>query len=336
MKYISRLLLAALLLPVFTSCEVEFSPNADWKSVPVVYCLLDQDDDTSWVRVERCYLSNDNIYSYGSNADSINYREGEISVAILAYEGGQLKDSIPFAYTLRQRDSGAFAGSMQPVYYCETSGRLKDNYVYYLRVRKADGTLLASSDAVQLIQYNRSNPIVKQLKNNKFGFYDVSGGTSGNCIIQWDLLPNARRYQPIVRFYYSVDDETRYVDVRCPSFAPTHLSTDGSIVYPRDMFLRDLKTMLLPDSASRKMYLKMVDIYLTCCTEDLHTYMSTVGSGNAIDQGRETHSNINGGIGVFAARRTHCYRRFNADESDRENEGLAYFLKNLGVNIYLP
>ncbi len=49
---------ASLLL---ASCEVDFSPNASWREIPVVYCVLDQDDDTSYVRVERCFLGEGSI-----------------------------------------------------------------------------------------------------------------------------------------------------------------------------------------------------------------------------------------------------------------------------------
>ena len=54
------ILIAASLL--LSACEVEFSPNAEWREIPVVYCVLDQDDDTTFVRVERCFLGEGNIY----------------------------------------------------------------------------------------------------------------------------------------------------------------------------------------------------------------------------------------------------------------------------------
>ncbi len=336
MKYISRLLLAALLLPLFTSCEVEFSPNADWKNVPVVYCLLDQDDDTSWVRVERCHLSFEGVYAHGMNPDSINYREGEITVSILAYEGDRLADSIPFAYTLRQRDSGAFAGGMQPIYYAETRGLLKDNYDYFLSIRKADGTKIASSSAVRLIHYDNRNRLFSYMKNDKFGFYEISGNSSANCRMTWNLLPNARLYQPVIRFYYAVNGERRYVDIPCPRKTPDYNAASAEIYYPRSVFLADLRTALLPDTASRKEYLKRVDIYLTCCTEDLNAYLSTVNAVADLTQGRESYCNIEGGVGLFAARRTHLFSSYPADESQVENSGLYYFLQNLGVGLYLP
>ena len=72
-----RLFYKFSLLPLsiflFYACEVEFSPNAEWKEVPSVYCILDQDDDTTWVRVEKCFLGEGSIYNYGMISDSINY-----------------------------------------------------------------------------------------------------------------------------------------------------------------------------------------------------------------------------------------------------------------------
>ena len=138
---------------LLSACEVEFSPNASWKNVPVVYCLLDQDDDTTWVRVQRCYLAEDNIYNYGQNSDSINYPQGSISVSLLAYENGVQKDSMAFKYTTRDRDTGNFASTAQPLYCFRTKNRLNENYTYVLTVRNtADNSVLATTDPIALIK----------------------------------------------------------------------------------------------------------------------------------------------------------------------------------------
>ena len=142
----------------FAACEVEFSPNAEWKNIPAVYCLLDQDDDTTWVRVQRCYLTEGNIYDYGLVSDSINYPQGSITVSLLAYRDGILRDSMAFQYTERGMDSGLFAHTNQPLYWCETRSRLREDCSYVLNVRNAaDGTLLATTDPVSLIRRTSSD-----------------------------------------------------------------------------------------------------------------------------------------------------------------------------------
>ena len=79
---IFNFILALAALFFFAGCEAEFSPNTEWSEIPVVYGVLDQDDDTSYVRVQRCFLGEGNQYDYARVADSINYPQGALSVFI--------------------------------------------------------------------------------------------------------------------------------------------------------------------------------------------------------------------------------------------------------------
>lgn len=335
-KTLFPLLLASVLL---TGCEVEFSPNAQWKNIPVVYCLLDQDDDTTWVRVQRCYLSEGNIYSYGQNSDSINYPQGTIEVTLLAYEGSTLKDSIPFIYTEIDRDSGSFANIAQPIYYSITTNRLRENYRYCLRIRNAiDGSILADTDPIPLIKKSNLPLITKPAItitpsfDTLGGFYfneiDPVTGTQSACIIQWNHLENARLYQPVVRFYYSVAGNTRYLDLLCPRVS----SKTNEIRYSREQFLTDIRDRLINDT-STKHFIPHVDIYLTCCSEELNAYLTTLSAGTSVNIEHEPYTNIKGGVGIFAARRTHLYKGMPADNSIQPGVGLQDLIINLGVGF---
>lgn len=333
------LILNSLLLILAVSCSVDFSPNAKWKEVPVVYCLIDQDDDTSWVRVERCYLSESDIYSPAQISDSVNYDQGSISVALLAFDAaGMLRDSIPFTYTLRPRNDGNFVSGLQPVYYSVTAGRLRDDWRYKLSVRRtSDGSILAASqNSIPLIRQvseriiNKPSYTVNRITGaayGQFAFY----GAHNTCLIEWDTMENGRLYQPIVRFYYSVAGDTTYIDVKAPSTASRGTSPFLSVNYPRYNFLTDIKTQLQNDPSPKK-YLKMVDIYLTVASEDYNAYISSINAGSTISQGREPYTNIDGGLGIFASRRTHLYKWMPADSSNKV-EGLYTQLRNLGVGI---
>ena len=324
---------------LMTSCEVEFSPNAEWKNVPVVYCMLDQDDDTTWVHVQRAYLSEGNIYQYGSNSDSINYPQGSISVALLAYQDGTLKDSIAFTYTEIDRDSGDFAYTAQPVYFAETKNKLRENYTFVLNVRNtADGSLIATTDPITLIKKGSGALITKPSitvtpsGDTLGGFYfnemDPVSGSQGVCLIQWNFLENARLYQPMVRFYYESGGTRHHVDLLCPRVS----SSTNEVRYTRDQFLTDLKQKLISDT-SAKHYIPHVDIYLTCCSEELNAYIATSSQGTSINQEHEAFSNIIGGVGVFAARRTHLYKGMPSDNSIQPGVGLHDLLLNLGVGF---
>lgn len=317
---------AAILL--LTSCQVEFSPNAKWQEIPVVYCLLDQDDDTSWVRVERCFLGEGNVYSYGSISDSINYQPGQIQISILAYQNGIVKDSIPFNYTVRDHYDGPFADQNQPVYFAETSGRLKETYDYFvLNVRRADGSLLCSG-RTELIRQT-SNTLFRHPSNyERFGFFQAGP----SALIEWDALQNGRRYQPIVRFYYAEHGDTLHLDMPCAILVASNQASTLHNLYSQDAFLTTLYEAL-KDDPEPKTYLKYVDIYLSVANEDFNAYIQTVGHGSSIDQDRQYYSNIDGGIGVFASRRTHLYKTSPADSSLVAGRGLYALIKDLNIGF---
>lgn len=325
MRYI-RLLFALLSAGAFMSCEVEFSPNAEWKETPVVYCLLDQDDSLSWVRVERCYLSEGEIYGGASVSDSFNYPDGALQVAVLAFNDGRQVDSIPFQYMLVDREDGNFANTLQPVYCGVTYRRLKDAYTYELRIRRtSDGSMLASASTT-LVTPNDGTVLIKPNNSAAFGF-----STTRYCDIEWYAMRNARYYQPVVRFYYSykyLGDDTLFVDLPCsPRLCIPPYSRTYSIRYSRDAFLTVLREHFAGDT-NTKVYPKIFDIYINACNEELYAYLSSESSAGGVDQNHMVYSNIDGGLGVFAARRTHLYRRVPGDDSDRPGVGLHALLKD--------
>ena len=316
-------------------CEVEFSPNAEWKETPVVYCVLDQGDDTTWVRVEKCYLSEGDIYRYGSVSDSINYPAGSLQVTLLAIKDGQRVDSMDFTYDVRDHSDGDFAWEQQPVYWCYTRRRLREDCYYKLVVRRAaDGSTLATATTNLVTKKNESDQVVTSPNDNTpFGF----SINRSYCKIEWRALNGARLYQPIVRFYYTVYGDTLFLDLPCNKMVSRPNANSYNINYSREGFLSTLHRYFDGDTTT-KGYPQFFDIFITACNEDLHAYMNSVSSGTNLDQGHEVYTNIKDGegrncLGVFGARRTHIYRRVPGDPSDREGIGLHALLKEMGVGF---
>ncbi len=325
--------LILLFITLLASCEVEFSPNAEWKEVPVVYCVLDQDDSISWVRVERCYLTEGDIHSGGRISDSINYPQGALQVSILVYKNGRQIDSIPFDYTVVDRDEGEFVSVGQPAYTAVTYRRLADDYsllydsyTYELRIRRtADGSMLAKAQT-SLLGRQEGSLVLTPNANTPFGF-----SVTKNCKIEWRSMSNGRFYQPMIRFYYLykyLGGDTLYLDLPCNTrlCTPPYVST-YNIYYSRDVFLQKLHEKFDGDT-NTKIYPELFDIYITGCNEELYAYLSSVGSASGIDQSHAVYTNIDGGLGVFAARRAHLYRRVPGDPSDRPGVGLHALLKD--------
>ena len=314
-------LLAAVLM---SACEVDFSPNADWQDTPVVYCLLDQDDDTTWVRVERCYLSNGNIYSPGLISDSINYPEGSIQISLLAIKDGNAIDSIEFTYTLRQRDEGSFAAGMQPVYFAVTRNWLRDDCYYRLFVRRtSDNSVLAWAET-PLVVKKAGSVIVKPDK------------VFLPCRVEWRSMNNARLYQPMLRFLYCVVNDDESVDTLHLDLNMREVRGDTLDKYSVELARQSFLTTVyeaLKDDPRKKYYPKLFEIYLNACSEDLNVYLNSISDGGNISQAQDVYTNIHGGVGVFASRRTHIYRRVPGDASDVPGKGLYALLMDLGVGF---
>ena len=318
-----------LLFPFFffllMSCEVEFSPNAEYVETPVVYCVLDQDDDTNWVRVEKCFLEEGSIYDYGSQSQLYTYPQGTLGVRLIAYRNGQRVATHNLSETLYARNDGDFDNSPQPLFF--TTAPLDSTCRYKLEVRHLDNdSIIAYTDSIPLILQNNSNLITAPANNQRFRF------VNGICKIAWNALENARRYQPMVRFFYGEDDDTLHLDLYCNSVSHGTLATE----YALSSFLNSVKEALKNDP-NPKRYLEFVEIYLTACDENLNVYMNSVNSGNNLTQATDTYTNIHGGVGVFATRRTHLYKYLLSDNSmnpiHTSAPGLRAYLRELNIGF---
>lgn len=340
MNIIKKALLPIISLFAFASCEVEFSPNAEWTETPVVYCLIDQDDDTTFVRVQRCFLGTDNNYQYAAIADSINYRQGDITVIMEEWNGTQGSDGLMvrtgdaprrifnFDYQeIVNKDSGVFYNTVQPVYACPTAGQLDTSCVYRLRVIKnATGDTIAQAETSLIYGQMR---LSKPNNVTMFQFAGTSG--SKTCEITWSALKGARQYQPVIRFFYRdfIVDQTvlpwdttitpHYLDIPCNVVKSNMRDPYFTTFLEQNYFFTTIKNAL-KDSVCNRNAIDTVLVFINCCTEDLAAYIyASHPAGTFSSQEPFNYTNIEGGIGVFAARRRNISFTVNTPVSSASN-----------------
>ncbi|MCR4828434.1 MAG: hypothetical protein K5864_03125 [Bacteroidales bacterium] len=350
-RYLLGVLLATTMMAALSSCETEFSPNGEWQDIPVVYCVLDQDDDTTYVRVQRCFLGEGNMYQFASIADSNYYPAGSIAVRMEKWRlwqdnAGQFHTTGDAPMTVFNFDAdqtnhagGTFPGGMQPIFVCNTGGQLDSGYLYRLIVTKtATGDTLALAET-QLITGRMR--LIKPNNQTKFNFT----GASGNkwCDFTWSTLDNGREYQPVVRFYYrdyvvdhsqSMPDTTitdHSIDIPC-NIVKSSMNSASTVLTTRlaqSTFLSALSSNIT--DTLNKNIVDTVDIYMYCCTEDLAAFMYSNSPTNSINQDRFLYTNIQGGLGVFASRRTHIY--FTVNTPNAQNSDYVKSIKALGLGF---
>lgn len=339
MNFFGRVFAAVLIFSSFVSCDVEFSPNAEWKDVPVVYCLLDQDEDTTWARVEKCFLGTDDMFQYTQIVDSLYYPEGSVSVQLYEWEAVRgLHNSLTPAGNAPKRvldfeggwfenkRQGTFAHPWQYLFYCPDPN-LDTSCVYELRVSRhtdsgdvliaRSSTTLVGTDSVTFASYLHVG------NGNYFRFM------SGKCDVRWRSFARARYYQPMVRYFYIVDDKYRYVDIYCPEIHTSNYDLNRQVSLSENTFLSNMYSALVNDTSS-KFFADSVHVFLRACNEDLSAYMNSNSSNN--NNNSQFYTNIVGGMGVFGSRRTVLYKAMRSDTAVTSTH-LHYKLKALGIGF---
>ena len=344
MKKFLLLIIAAVF--VFGSCSTEFNPNDEWKETMVVYGMLDQDCDTTWIRIQICFLGEGNAYDYAHIMDSSCYAEDELEVKIVEWfaeerNGTMQKTSqtgreFEFAYTmLDNKPEGTFFAPQQPIYYCRTKDKfLADiDRIYELRILNRKTGVSVTSETFIIgsgieitkpdyrFQFNQGNP------NNR------------TAIVKWKVDDEkiARVFQPVVRFFYlegtEGNMEVKYVDVEGSVQRNTNNSNYMQGTFTRTNFGAQLKEKIGPKANEDiiRTILDSVQIYIYAGDETLSNYMSVSTPPNTIVQERPTFSNINGGLGIFASRRTKI--KDTKDTPPDINSEYKKFLKSLDLGF---
>ena len=345
--------LIALLVLAFSSCKVEFSPNALWRDVPSVYCVLDPEEDTVWVRVQRCYLGEGNMYGYSSIADSNYYLPGDIAVHLLAWKGirgeynslsatSQLVDRWELTYTERPgKPEGNFPSGLQPMYYCVPGRRMEadTDCVFQLVVlRQPSGDTLAQAfttmvgflppkislrDTVEEVLLNPN-----RVMGHEYGFIIGCRGQ-----LQWNALPRGRLYQPIVTFYYKKNGDTLHFDIPGGTVKnPGNARTMNFAPFSENHFFSYIKQRLAANTDSL-FTVNNVDITIAVCNEDLNAYITSLDHTAMGGQDNPTYSNIQGGVGVFGSRRSHIVVNVPCDSTGKPGY-IPDRLVQLGVGFY--
>ena len=128
-----------LIASIISSCKTDFELNAPYKTIPVVYGLLDQSLDTQFIKINKSFLGNSNNANFASINDCTQFE----SLTAFIYGFNQNNDTVSVG-TLKEMmvgnlDPGIFYEDSQKIYYLETpSGYLNDNYSYKLNVSVPD------------------------------------------------------------------------------------------------------------------------------------------------------------------------------------------------------
>lgn len=289
-----------LLLFILAGCGNDVDIQAPYDDIPVVYCILNQNDSVHYVRLEKSFAGAMNAYDMASEADSIYYPEARVSIE--KWKDDEFREEIEFMeIDTIPRDPGIFAYNTNRIF--AARGELDGAAQYRLRVEipGKEDTIKARTNLVDKIRIIKP-PFTQPTLN--FSQY------TGNVRVEWVSAPYARVYFLQVRFnYFEVfQRDTTPISIvwRIAHYVSEH--SEGGERMKADIhhekFFRWLPSKIEPagPGIKRIAHKEALDFVFTIGGEELYTFMQIYNPDNGINQEKPVYTNISGGIGLFSAR----------------------------------
>lgn len=321
---------AALTLGVW-GCSTDIELNAPYDRTPVVFGLLDAAQDTQWVRINRTWLGNGNQFDAALVADSSEYPAEDLTVTVQERVGSSAGGSWDLVDTTieNKSDQGIFYAPAHQMWYFVPVGGLNTDAEYDLSI-----DIASDEDEVR----STTNMIAEQIGNitqpppgvNNFKLGFASPGfvtTYPDITFKWSSTAGASRYDITVFIHVTerVWNDLAHTDLleereRIVEWNIGSLNTDddeGGEVLQKEVsgsrFYSTLATQLDADPYITRVLgswdeqvqiARAVDFVLTIANEELSTYLEVNAPVTGVIQERPEYTNINGGLGLFAARAT--------------------------------
>lgn len=293
---IKRLFGIFILSVMFSACSTDVDIYADYKDITIVYGLLDSSDDTTWIKVTKAFVGPGNALLFATNPDSSNY-DYKLDVKITGIQNGVEKQNIVFdTITIKNKKVGdtIFYYPDQLVYY--STEDLNPDYKYNLSINKQNGDLSSATGIVD--DFSITSP-------NRYINFAYSKD------IEWNSAPFGKRYEVTLIFNYQelLPGTTDTLDKNILWYLGMRksINVDGGedmyIGYAGDVFYSTLENELEP-ILNVKRWTGLVDVIIASASQEFDTYLVVNEGANNLLSEVPIYSNVDGGTGLFASRKT--------------------------------
>jgi len=304
MRYLKIILVALVFIPVLYSCNKKLNVNADWRDITVVYGLLNQNEDTTFIKITKAFLGEGDALMFAKIPDSSIY-PGKLDVRLEEWSGSSLVKTFTLdTMTLHSKEAGdsIFYYPDQLVYYWPT-GHLDENNTYRLKITHRNTGIVDSAITTMVHNFTveEPDPFIKLVEY-------IPGH---NFEVKFDQAYGGKRYQLVIRFHYlettpggTVPKSFDWLVFNNLQIAdPNEISPDPILQgFSGDIFYTVVAGNIKVDPNVTSRTARTVDYIFSVASEDLNTYMEVTEPSESIIQERPSFSNIYNGIGLFSSR----------------------------------
>lgn len=300
-----QIIFAAVLLSVMgLSCSTDVDLYADYKDITIVYGLLDDAADTTFIKVTKAFLGPGNALVIAQNPDSSNYAE-KLDVKLKGKKGNNDLPEITLdTITIHNKLAGdsVFYFPSQLLYY--TTAALDPLATYQLVINRGDKEVTASTSMVE--------PFSVSYPTNRISF-----SATVPAQLRWGSAKNGKRYEVNLVFHYRElapgSQDTINKTMNWYLGTSKSATLDGGeqldVSYLGEEFYNRLGQEL-DDILNVKRWAGEVDVIVSAGGDQLSTFIDVNAPSNSIVQELPEYTNVENGYGIFSSRRnaTKTYR----------------------------
>ncbi len=304
-----RILLFTATLLCVVGCETELDVLGVYEDNPAVFGILDQNQDTQFVRVNKAFLGNADINEMANNPDSISYANGVIKVEILNSANNNVIQLLPIS---KPKQDGFFDASKNVVFYTTDPISFADN-----NANEITYELVTTNTQVGTVIKGQTN-LVKDISITRpfIAAREISFVAPANLKyvksfeIEWQSSTNAVKHEIYFRFIYdeintvTKDTIQQFYDYKVgdrQNVGGNRGNTMKASLLP-EIFYNALGQNIPIPAAEVVRIRPRIQIRMIAANEDLSLYIDLNGPATGINQNQLAFSNMSNGIGLFAAR----------------------------------
>ncbi|NPD46436.1 MULTISPECIES: hypothetical protein [unclassified Lentimicrobium] len=279
---------------MWMSCDKDVKILDDFKDITIVYGLMNPNDSISYIRIERAYLTNGDIYQSAQIADS-NLYPYKLDVKIKSGNQTITFDTV----TIFNKNEGIFYAPKMQVYYAVTKGKFNSDNNYDLEISNPKtGSLITSTS-----KFHNGSGL-------RFDYPNFSITFESDKVVEFKSIANARTYQLNLRFHYMeqiLNDTTtrqyKYVDWVFPTYSSLTLTggENMEVPYIGEEFYANLMNNI-PPAGNLKRYYGQIELILSTADDTFNTYLEVNKPSSSLVIDRPAFTNIENGYGIYAGR----------------------------------
>ncbi|MEL6140732.1 MAG: hypothetical protein AAFU67_03860 [Bacteroidota bacterium] len=295
------LLFIGICILTLTACRDDFSLDAPFQDIPVIYAYLNAADQEHFVRVEKAFLgTGGNAEIAASTEDSIYYTENAATVTLQSSNGQEfVLERVNGEDFDLERVTGPFIGSPNVLY--RTTQNLTGGQPITLTVSRP-GEEDAVATTRLLTEINVVQPSEQIVINNYNQVQNYRWNTSEDARV-FDV----RMYINIREFFLSNPDQNRdrvLEWVLAENFRPEEMNSTVRLSFNNELFWQFLANSLEEDADVVRV-MGDISFQVTAVGSELEEKLDIENANTGItgSQALPIYTNVENGLGIFTSRR---------------------------------